>query len=60
MPDNVLYETDYPHPTCQHPGPITPARFPRDYAQDALSELPDEMLQKVFFSNAAGLYGVKP
>ena len=20
-PDNMLFETDFPHPTCQHPGP---------------------------------------
>ena len=32
FPDNILYETDYPHPTCQHPGPRTPAQRPRDYA----------------------------
>ncbi len=27
-----MFETDYPHPTCQHPGPQTPAQRPRDYA----------------------------
>ena len=33
-PDNILFESDYPHPTCQHPGPRTPGQRPRDYAQE--------------------------
>ena len=32
-PDNILFESDYPHPTCQHPGPRTPGQRPRDYAE---------------------------
>ena len=35
-PDNILFETDYPHPTCQHPGPRTPAQRPREYAERVL------------------------
>ena len=58
FPDNVLFETDYPHPTCQHPGPRTPALNPRTYATEALSSLPDEMLSKVLHDNAARLYGL--
>ncbi len=55
-PDNILYETDYPHPTCQYPNPQTPAQHPRDYADEVLSDLPHETLQKVFHDNAAALY----
>jgi uncharacterized protein len=55
-PDNVLYETDYPHPTCQHPGPVTPAQRPREYAAEALGDLSDEQLSKVLHDNAAALY----
>jgi uncharacterized protein len=58
-PDNVLFETDYPHPTCQHPGPLTPAKFPRDYATGALGTLDEAVQRKVLFENAAALYGVK-
>lgn len=58
-PNNVLYETDYPHPTCQHPGPVTPAQHPRDYATDALSSLDDAVLEKVLHGNAASLYRVE-
>ncbi len=59
FPDNVLYETDYPHPTCQHPGPLTPAVRPSDYAESALSGLSDDVLRKIMHDNAATLYGVK-
>ena len=57
-PDNILYETDYPHPTCQHPGPCTPARPPREYAQDVLGDLDETLVGKVLHANAAALYGV--
>jgi len=57
-PDNILYETDYPHPTCQHPGPRSPAQFPLDYIDTALGALPDATRQKVLHDNAASLYGV--
>ena len=56
FPDNILYETDYPHPTCQHPGPATPAQYPRDYAEGALGGLSDELLAKVLHDNAARVY----
>lgn len=57
-PDNILYETDYPHPTCQHPGPRTPAQRPRDYATSALGGLDDDTLAKVLHDTAARLYGL--
>jgi len=58
FPDNILFETDYPHPTCQHPGPQTPAQRPRDYADRVLGQLSDEVADKVLWSNAAALYGI--
>jgi predicted TIM-barrel fold metal-dependent hydrolase len=57
-PDNMLFETDFPHPTCQHPGPRTPAVEPEVYADAALGALPDDVLRKVLVDNAARLYGV--
>jgi predicted TIM-barrel fold metal-dependent hydrolase len=57
-PDNILYETDYPHPTCQHPGPRTPAQRPRDYASRALAGVPESVLAKVLHDNAARIYGL--
>ena len=45
-PDNMLFETDFPHPTCQHPGPRTPAVYPEQYASSALGALPDDVLRE--------------
>jgi len=56
FPDNILFESDYPHPTCQHPGPRTPGQRPRDYAQELLSPLPDDVVAKVLHDNAARVY----
>jgi predicted TIM-barrel fold metal-dependent hydrolase len=57
-PDNILFETDYPHPTCQHPGPKTPAQRPRDYAEQLFSGVSDEVTEKVLWGNAAKVYGL--
>lgn len=57
-PDNILFETDYPHPTCQHPGPQTPAQRPRDYAAGLFADVPDEVTAKILSGNAAQVYGL--
>ena len=57
--DNILYETDYPHPTCQHPGPRSPGTVPQQYIDETLGSLPEPTLRKVLFDNAAALYGIK-
>ena len=56
FPDNMLYETDYPHPTCQAPGPQSVGVHPREYAEEALGMLPESTLRKVLHDNAAALY----
>ena len=58
FPDNILFETDYPHPTCQHPGPQTPAQRPREYADRVIGSLSDDVGEKILWSNAAALYGL--
>jgi predicted TIM-barrel fold metal-dependent hydrolase len=57
-PDNMLYETDYPHPTSMAVGPRSVAEHPRDYAQRVLGKLPDDVLRRVLHDNAARLYGL--
>ncbi len=57
-PDNVLYETDFPHPTSMSPGPATPAVPPREYAARALEKLPRDVAGKLLHHNAARVYGV--
>lgn len=50
-PDNIMWETDFPHPTCLHPDAI-----PR--TAEALAGLGEENLRKVLQDNAAKLYGI--
>jgi uncharacterized protein len=49
--DNVLYETDFPHPTCVYPDPLN------FIAEAAAGFTPDERA-KVFGQNAARLYNI--
>lgn len=57
-PDNMMFETDFPHPTCNHPGPATPALGPGPYADTALGALDPSILTRVLGGTAARLYGV--
>jgi predicted TIM-barrel fold metal-dependent hydrolase len=57
-PGNILYETDYPHPTSMSPGPASIAEHPRDYADRVLSKYPEAVLRQVLHDNAAPLYGL--
>jgi predicted TIM-barrel fold metal-dependent hydrolase len=59
FPDNLLYETDFPHPTCMAPGPQTPACRPREYASRVLGDLPAATVRKVLHDTAARLYGLE-
>ena len=60
MADNLCWETDYPHPTCQHPGAEgTFSERPRDYVDRVMGHLPEETLEKVLHSTAARLYGLE-
>ena len=59
FPDNMMWETDFPHPTCQYPGPTSSAQRPREYAEMALGKLPDETLAKVLHDTPARIYGIE-
>jgi predicted TIM-barrel fold metal-dependent hydrolase len=50
-PDNILFETDYPHPTCLYPGPL-------DYHQSTMGQLSATERAKVFGRNAETLYNL--
>jgi predicted TIM-barrel fold metal-dependent hydrolase len=58
LSDNLLFETDYPHPTCQHPGPRTPATRPREYAERVFAGLDEPVIEKVLSGTAARVYGL--
>lgn len=55
-PDCLLYETDFPHPTCMSPGPATSAISPRDFISGKLGAWPEADLRKVLHGNAARIY----
>jgi len=59
FPDNLMWETDYPHPTCQYPGPASSAKRPSVYAEGALANVSEETLKKVMQDTPARLYGVE-
>lgn len=59
LPDNMLYETDFPHPTSMSPGPASVAERPRDYADRTLASLPADTVCKVLHANAAALYDLE-
>jgi predicted TIM-barrel fold metal-dependent hydrolase len=47
--DNVLFETDFPHPTCLYPAPL-------QTISDKMALLRPETRRKVMGENAARLY----
>ena len=57
-PNNILFETDYPHPTCQYPGPASIGTSPALYAEKALAGISEDVISKVLHSTAAKIYGL--
>lgn len=49
--DNVMFETDFPHPTCLYPGPL-------DFHSSTLAGLTPDQRRKVFGGNAEALYNL--
>jgi predicted TIM-barrel fold metal-dependent hydrolase len=49
--DNVMFETDYPHPTCLYPSPL-------EYHVETFAALSPEDRRKVFGGNAEALYNL--
>ncbi len=47
--DNVLFETDFPHPTCLYPKPL-------DTVAEKMSVLSPAVQRKILGENAARLY----
>ena len=47
--DNVLFETDYPHPTCLYPSPL-------ETIEEKMLTLRPEARRKVMGENATKLY----
>lgn len=58
FPDNVLFETDFPHKTSLSPGPGTTAPSPRELISDTVERFGVHLVRKVVHDNAARLYGL--
>jgi predicted TIM-barrel fold metal-dependent hydrolase len=55
-PDNILYETDFPHPTSMSPGPASFAVSAREHIESNFGHLPRDVMVKILHDNAARLY----
>jgi predicted TIM-barrel fold metal-dependent hydrolase len=58
-PDNLMFETDFPHPTSLSPGPISSSSEPRQMAAESMKDLDPVLQQKLLYGNAAKLYHIK-
>jgi predicted TIM-barrel fold metal-dependent hydrolase len=57
-PDNVMFETDFPHPTSLSPGPGSHAKSPRETIAANLAALDEPTLRKVLHETATSVYGL--
>lgn len=57
-PDNVMYSTDFPHPTSVSPGPSSPALVPSTAVDEQLKGIPEALRRKVLHETAARLYKI--
>lgn len=57
--DNLMFETDFPHPTSMYPHAKSEYTSAKHYADSILRNLSEEDKAKVLYRNAEKLYGVK-
>lgn len=58
FPDNVMFETDFPHPTSLSPGPGSIADDPRTTIENNLAKVPEQIRRKILHDTAARLYSL--
>jgi predicted TIM-barrel fold metal-dependent hydrolase len=56
--DNVMFETDFPHPTCLHAGRGSHSPMPDEIIRRDTAIVGAEVMQKVLHDNAARVYHV--
>lgn len=59
IPDNVMFESDYPHPTSLSPGPGSTADDARTTIARNLAGLSEEIRRKLLHDTAARLYKIE-
>ena len=55
--DNVMFETDFPHPTCLHPGP-SHSPSPTEIIERDTKIVGADVMRKVLHDNAARVYHI--
>ncbi len=56
--DNVMFETDFPHPTSLSPGPASHAPSPTEVIRRDTEIVGEDVMRKALFQNAARVYHV--
>src|SRR5690606_32233422 len=56
--DNVMFETDFPHPTSLHPGPASYSPSPAEIIRRDTAIVGEDVMRKVLHDNAARVYHV--
>ncbi len=56
--DNVMFETDFPHPTCLQPGPGSAAPSPAEVIARDTAIVGPEVMRKVLQDNASRVYHI--
>jgi predicted TIM-barrel fold metal-dependent hydrolase len=57
--DNIMFETDFPHPTSLSPGSEFGVDDLSVFIADSFADVPDELARKVLHDNAAAVYGIE-
>ena len=57
-PDNVMFETDFPHPTSLSPGPASYTGSPKEVVEKNMIDLPEDIQRKLLYQNAAHVYNL--
>ena len=57
-PDNLMFETDFPHSTSLYPTPGTMAKGPRETINDNLRDVPYDVTRRLLQDNAAAVYSI--
>jgi predicted TIM-barrel fold metal-dependent hydrolase len=56
--DNVMFETDFPHPTCLCPGPGSAAPSPAEVIERDTAIVGEAVMRKVLQDNASRVYHI--
>jgi uncharacterized protein len=59
LADNIMFSTDFPHPTSLSPGPASIAERPAVAAAMSLEGVKSEVARKILYENAARLYQIE-